>query len=106
MSRAFITDKEDWIYCPKAGERCMHAEEGKPCRETGCEFFSREIKAVDSKSSAVKVVRRKPRKDANNANVPHAKSMAADDKPEPHRATKKANLKKPFKWGGRSGSNF
>ena len=117
MSRAFITDKEDWIYCPKAGERCMHAEEGKPCRETGCEFFSREIKPADHKSSAVKVVRRKPRKDANNANVPHAKAMAASGvdgkpgatpagKPEPHRATKKANLKKPFKWGGRSGSNF
>ena len=75
----------------------MHAEEGKPCRETGCEFFRREIKAADTKSSAMKVVRRK----SNAATKP-----TTAGKPEPHRATKKANLKKPFKWGGRSGSNF
>ena len=46
MSRAFVTDKEDWVYCAKAA---------KP----------------------------KPT--------------------QPRRTTKKSTLKKPKKWGGRSG---
>ena len=61
MSRAFVTDKEDWVYCAKAGERCMHAEAG-------------DVKA------------------------------SSEEKPEPRRETKKSTLKKPQKWGGRSGS--
>jgi hypothetical protein len=92
MSRAFVTDKEDWVYCAKAGERCMHAEEGKVCNETDCEFFDREIKTPVRSISSVKVVKRKP-KDAK---------ATVEAKAEPRRATKKSTLKKPKKWGGRS----
>lgn len=95
MSRAFVTDKEDWVYCAKAGERCMHAEEGKACGETDCEFFNRQEKAPGSPSTQVKVVRRKP-KDAKTA---------SEAKPEPRRKTKKSTLKKPKKWGGRGGNS-
>jgi len=91
MSRAFVTDKEDWVYCPKAGERCMHAEEGKVCGEIDCEFFHKTVKTPVRNASAVKVVKRKP-KDAK---------ATATAKPEPRRATKKSTLKKPKKWGGR-----
>ena len=91
MSRAFVTDKEDWVYCAKAGERCMHAEEGKACSETSCAFFDREAKTPVRSGSAVKVVKRKP-KDAK----------VAEAKTEPRRATKKSTLRKPRKWGGRS----
>ena len=91
MSRAFVTDKEDWVYCAKAGERCMHAEAGKACGETDCEFFNREVKAPSHNAPQVKVVKRKP-KDVK----------AAEAKAEPRRATKKSTLKKPKKWGGRS----
>ena len=94
MSRAFVTDKEDWVYCPKAGERCMHAEEGKACGETGCEFFHKEPAEVKQATASVKVVKRK---------VKEAKA----EKPvvsESRRATKKSTLKKPKKWGGRSGN--
>jgi len=94
MSRAFVTDKEDWAYCPKAGERCMHAEVGKECGETDCEFFNREAKASSHNAAKIKVVKRKP-KDAK---------AASEVKSEPGRATKKSTLKKPKKWGGRSGS--
>ena len=90
MSRAFVTDKEDWVYCAKAGERCMHAEEGKACSETSCAFFDRKVKVPVRSGSAVKVVKRRP-KDAK----------AAEAKAEPRRATKKSTLKKPRKWGGR-----
>ena len=93
MSRAFVTDKEDWVYCAKAGERCMHAEEGKACSETSCAFFDREVKAPVRSGNTVKVVKRKP-KDAKET----------ETKAEPRRATKKSSLKKPKKWGGRSGS--
>lgn len=71
----------------------MHAEEGKACSETSCAFFDREVKAPIRSGSAVKVVKRKP-KDAK----------AAEVKAEPRRATKKSTIKKPRKWGGRSGS--
>ena len=94
MSRAFVTDKEDWAYCAKAGERCMHAEVGKECGEASCEFFNREVKAPSYNAAHVKVVRRKP-KDAK---------ATSELKAEPHRKTKKSTLKKPKKWGGRSGS--
>ena len=94
MSRAFVTDKEDWVYCAKAGERCMHAEAGKVCSETDCEFFDREAKAPSRNTTQVKVVKRKP-KDVK---------ASSETKPESHRETKKSTLKKPKKWGGRSGS--
>ena len=93
MSRAFVTDKEDWVYCAKAGERCMYAEEGKACGETGCEFFEREAKTPSRTATQVKVVKRKP-KDAK---------AAIEAKSEPRRKTKKSTLQKPKKWGGRSG---
>ena len=72
----------------------MHAEEGKACGETECEFFDREAKTPSYTAIQVKVVRRKP-KDAKTA---------GQVKPEPRRKTKKSTLKKPKKWGGRSGS--
>ena len=92
MSRAFVTDKEDWVYCAKAGERCMHAEEGKACGETDCEFFNRQANAPSRTATQVKVVKRKP-KDAK---------AASEAKTEPRRKTKKSTLEKPKKWGGRS----
>ena len=96
MSRAFVTDKEDWIYCAKAGERCMHAEEGKACRNTACEHFAKEVKTPARSTGAVKVVKRKP-KDTKDAKA------AKPEPTQPRRATKKSTLKKPKKWGGRSG---
>ncbi len=93
MSRAFVTDKEDWVYCAKAGERCMHAEEGKACSETSCAFFDRKVKAPDRSGRSVKVVKRKTKE-----------AKPAEAKTEPRRVTKKSTLKKPRKWGGRSGS--
>ena len=92
MSRAFVTDKEDWEYCAKAGERCMHAEAGKACGETDCDYFNREAKAPSRNEAQVKVVKRKP-KDAK---------ATSEAKSESHRKTKKSTLKKPKKWGGRS----
>jgi hypothetical protein len=72
----------------------MHAEEGKVCSETDCEFFHKTAKTPVRNASAVKVVKRKP-KDAKATEAAKA---------EPHRATKKSTLKKPKKWGGRNGS--
>ena len=71
----------------------MHAEEGKACSETSCAFFDREVKAPVSSGSAVKVVKRKAKE---------AKAVK-EAKTEPQRKTKKSSLKKPRKWGGRSG---
>lgn len=94
MSRAFVTDKEDWIYCAKAGERCMYAESGKPCNRTSCEFFDREAQAIDSASGGLRIVSRRK----ENA-------VAKTKEPDRHRpgATKKSSLPKPRKWGGRNG---
>ena len=97
MSRAFVSDKEDWVYCPKAGERCMHAATDKTCSETSCEHFDKEAApAPQAAAAAVKVVAKKP------------KEAKAERPAEPakQRATKKSKLKKPKKWGGRSGSGF
>ena len=102
MSRAFVTDKEDWIYCAKAGERCMHAEEGKACRNTACEHFAKEMKTPARCTGAVKVVKRKPKETKDAATAKAVKSSPA----QPRRATKKSTLKKPRKWGGRSGNIF
>ena len=92
MSRAFVTDKEDWVYCAKAGERCMHAEEGKACSETSCEHFDKTPKLTRQPSASVKVVR----KAAKDAKAPKPTGTS------PKRTTKKSTLKKPKKWGGRS----
>jgi len=69
----------------------MHAEVGKECGETGCEFFNREAKAPSRNATRVIVVKRKPKE-----------AKVAEVKTEPRRATKKSTLKKPKKWGGRS----
>ena len=92
MSRAFVTDKEDWIYCVKAGERCLHAEAGKECRKTDCEFFGKEVNLAESGSASVKVVKRQKKEKA-------AETKQAAEKP---RKTKKSSLPKPRRWGGRS----
>ena len=105
MSRAFVTDKEDWIYCPKAGERCMHAEEGKPCGETKCEFFAKEAKAPSRASSSVRIVKRKA-KDAKASNTQQTARASHAPQAQPARKTRKSTLPKPKKWGGRSGSNI
>ena len=72
----------------------MHAEEGKVCSETDCEYFDREVKTPVRSASSVKVVKRKPK----------TATATVETKVEPRRATKKSTLKKPKKWGGRSGS--
>lgn len=72
----------------------MHAEEGKVCGEIGCEFFDREPEAVKQATASVKVVKRETKS---------AKAVK-EAKTEPQRKTKKSTLKKPRKWGGRSGS--
>jgi len=72
----------------------MHAEVGKACGETSCEFFNREAKAPSRTASKIKVVKRKAKE---------AKAVS-EVKAEPQRKTKKSTLKKPKKWGGRSGS--
>ena len=95
MSRAFITDKEDWVYCPKAGERCMHAEEGKDCTETGCKYYERKLRQINQTSASLKIVRKKT-KTAATAGKPKTAETG------PKRKTKKSNLPKPKKWGGRS----
>ena len=98
MSRAFVSDKEDWIYCPKAGERCMHAAEaGKECTETSCEHFSKVVKDTDTSPVAAKIVK-KPAQTAKQAKASGPKTASA-----PARKTKKSKMEKPKKWGGRSG---
>jgi len=72
----------------------MHAEEGKECGETDCEFFNRKVKAPSRNVAQMKVVKRKP-KDVK---------AVSEVRSEPRRKTKKSKLKKPKKWGGRSGS--
>ncbi len=72
----------------------MHAEVGKECGETSCEFFNREVKSPSRNATQVKVVKRKPK----------AAKESVEAKPELRRKTKKSTLKKPKKWGGRSGN--
>ena len=107
MSRAFVTDKEDWIYCAKAGERCMHAESDRPCRKTDCEYFSRD--AQTSRTSEAPAKHEKGAKDEKALRVVARKTEKAASgsdgrKDAQPRKTKKASLPKPKKWGGRSGS--
>lgn len=106
MSRAFITDKEDWIYCPKAGERCMHAEAGKECGKTDCEHFKKTVKMPAGATTAVKVVKRKPKAEAATGGAKaeaatKAGTTKAAGTAQPQRKTKKSSLKKPKLWGGR-----
>lgn len=107
MSRAFITDKEDWAYCPKAGERCMYAEEGKDCRRSSCEHYERQAVSPasdpdvpgSSGRAGLRTVRRAAETETKRATESKAKRTA-----EPK--TKRAKLSMPRRWGGRSGNNF
>ena len=75
----------------------MHAEAGKACRKTDCKHFDGKVKEPSRRTTAVKVVKRKP-KDTKDAKA------AKPEPTQPRRATKKSTLKRPKKWGGRSGS--
>ena len=131
MSRAFITDKEDWAYCPKAGERCMYAEEGKDCRRTSCEHYERQadLPGSDADSSGssggpassgragLRTVRRESAA-ANASDYSRASKAgaagsgktgtagSAKTKRAAEPKTKRAKLSMPRRWGGRSGNNF
>ena len=80
----------------------MHAEEGKACRNTACEHFTKEVKTPVRSTGAVKVVKRKPKEAKAEATAKAVNPSPA----QPRRATKKSTLKKPRKWGGRSGNIF
>ena len=110
MSRAFITDKEDWAYCPKAGERCMYAEEGKDCRRSSCEHYERQAVSPasdpdvpdvpgSSGRAGLRTVRRAGSTETKRAAETETK-RATESK------TKRAKLSMPRRWGGRSGNNF
>lgn len=59
MSRAFVTENDSWEYCPKAGERCMLAENGIECQSDYCRHASKKMPetARDSVSKRDKFVR-------------------------------------------------
>ena len=90
MSRAFVSDKEDWAYCAKAGERCVHAEAGRACRIKDCPHYGKEISAPGA-SASMRVVARREKRPSQPAG------------PSAPRSTKRANVKPPRRWGGRSG---
>lgn len=104
MSRAFVTDKEAWAYCPKAGERCMYAEYDSDCRRTSCEHYGKKAASGAAGSAgtsgasgqtSLRTVRRAERSDG-----------PSKDKTNGPTKTKRANLAMPRRWGGRSGNNF
>ena len=105
MSRAFVSDKEDWNYCAKAGERCVHADIGRDCRQRDCEHFQKTVPdhaGNSANQTSLRVVCRKPRKESS--------ADHSADKRNQHRSqgsnsssTKRANIKPPKRWGGRSG---
>lgn len=112
MSRAFVSDKEDWAYCAKAGERCLHAGLGEDCRKKDCQHYAKAVQAV-KKSSGDRTVRRtEPRakttgQPVKTAGKTPAKTAPAGQNPagrtSPARSTKRANIKPPRRWGGRHG---
>ena len=115
MSRAFVTDKEAWAYCPKAGERCMYAEYDSDCRRTSCEHYGKKAASVAagaagsagtsgaSGQTSLRTVRRAERSDG-----PAGQKSAgpAGSKASGPAKTKRAKLAMPRRWGGRSGNNF
>ncbi len=67
MSRAFVSDKEDWEYCAKAGQRCLHAQPGRECSVVECPHFIKTEKAPDRTGPGLKVVaRRRPERAGND----------------------------------------
>ncbi|MBQ9059976.1 MAG: hypothetical protein IJ128_02425 [Firmicutes bacterium] len=105
MSRAFVTDKEDWASCAKAGERCMYAEAGKDCRRTSCEHYDRQLDS-DAFGSAAADAQAQPalrtvRRESGKADAAGGKSGSTGPA-----KTKRAKLDMPRRWGGRSGNNF
>ena len=129
MSRAFVTDKEDWVYCAKAGERCLHASADRDCRRTDCQYYDRVATAPEAgpmgSQQGVKVVRRESKAGQNDHSATPGAAKSAKkatqlsghspSSPATHgrsaagtqgagaRPTKKAKIKPPRKWGGRSG---
>lgn len=121
MSRAFVTDKEAWAYCPKAGERCMYAEYDSDCRRTSCEHYGKKAASASagpsdasgasgsagasgaSGQTSLRTVRRAERSDG-----PAGQKSAgpAGSKASGPAKTKRAKLAMPRRWGGRSGNNF
>ena len=97
MSRAFVSDKEDWVYCAKAGERCFYAASGKDCRRKDCEHYS---KALQESSPASN-----PDPDSSLRVVSRREKSVAQTRPDrkPPATTKKSNVKIKRRWGGRSG---
>jgi hypothetical protein len=89
MSRAFITDKEDWAYCAKAGERCMHAEPGRDCRRTQCEHYDAQPEGPAGGDSLTVVRRRKADKGAREKDPGEA--AARGKKPAEAAAVKKSS---------------
>ena len=111
MSRAFVTDKEDWAYCPKAGERCMYAEEGKDCRRSSCEHYERQAVSPasdpdlpDAPGPSGRAGLRTVRRAASGAS--RRGSGTAESKRNAETKTERAKLSMPRRWGGRSGNNF
>ncbi|MBQ6371043.1 MAG: hypothetical protein IJJ21_05640 [Firmicutes bacterium] len=122
MSRAFVSDKEDWAYCAKAGERCLHADPERDCHKTDCPHYYKSAQPV-AKTSGDRTVRRHPGKEAGQSGGNGTGSKPAKDSPAGQRSgtgsrssaaasgaaagsarrTKRANLKPPKRWGGRSG---
>ena len=96
MSRAFVSDKEDWAYCAKAGERCLHAGLGEDCRKKDCPHYAKAVQAV-KKNSGDRTVRRTPSAGST------ASGSTASGSTGPARSTKRANIKPPRRWGGRHG---
>ena len=101
MSRAFVSDKEDWAYCAKAGERCFHAQQGRECSVAGCPHFNKTEKVTDRTGSGLKVVARRRKDPAGD--VPEGVKDSKPGSPQNKRTTKRSTVKIPKRWGGRSG---
>lgn len=112
MSRAFISDKETWEYCPKAGERCVHAAADRECTRRECEHFHSKPQTADTRGTASRgpATRTVTRAGSSTADkgVPGRKTDSAPSKKGSSRSksTRRSSLKKPVKWGGRSGGSW
>lgn len=63
MSRAFVTEGDNWTYCAKAGERCMHAEVDRDCRKEDCPHFNKTISSdMGTLTSGDRFVKRKKKR--------------------------------------------
>ncbi|MCQ2546936.1 MAG: hypothetical protein MJ161_05250 [Clostridia bacterium] len=63
MSRAFVTEGDNWTYCGKAGERCMHAEAGKTCKKVDCPHFNKTVPSdMGTMTRGDRIVKREKRR--------------------------------------------